>query len=161
MWSLQKGCDILAEACQLLKIKLLHVGSVGDYPLPQSKYFTHINSVDQPLLINYYKQAKIFVLPSMQEGLALVQAQAIACGLPVVCSKDTGGRDLAQFLDDKKWIIEMQETTVNCLVKCINQALLLANEQPMGLRNYSGEAITKLTWETYGKRYEFFLQSIL
>lgn len=65
-----------------------------DMQFPESANMKHIEAVDQNTLIKYYAKAKIFVLPSREEGLALVQPQAIACGLPVVCSKFTGGKDM-------------------------------------------------------------------
>ena len=36
----------------------------------------------------------VLVLPSVEEGLALVQAQAMACGCPLISSTNTGGEDL-------------------------------------------------------------------
>ena len=36
----------------------------------------------------------VLVLPSIEEGLALVQAQAMACGCPVIASPHTGSEDL-------------------------------------------------------------------
>lgn len=36
----------------------------------------------------------VMVLPSIEEGLALVQAMALACGCPVIASTHTGGEDL-------------------------------------------------------------------
>ena len=38
----------------------------------------------------------VMVLPSIEEGLALVQAQAMACGCPLISSVHTGGEDLFQ-----------------------------------------------------------------
>jgi glycosyltransferase involved in cell wall biosynthesis len=130
-------------------------------PFPENEsLFTHVNPVDETQLVRYYSQAKVFVLPSREECLALVHAQALVCGLPIVCSKDTGGRDLRNFLADKKWIIEMSEITVECLSDCIKQALKLADVQPEGKRNYAGKAIEQLTWEAYGKRYNDNLKKI-
>jgi glycosyltransferase involved in cell wall biosynthesis len=160
VWSYQKGCDLIIEVCRRLKVRFLHVGRIGDVEFPTDENFTHINAVDERQLIQYYNQAKVFVLPSRQEGLALVQVQALACGLPIVCSKDSGGRDLRNFLDDKKWIIEMPETTVECLAKCIREALALADTQPKDKRDYAGNAIKQLAWEAYGKRYSNFLHQI-
>jgi glycosyltransferase involved in cell wall biosynthesis len=161
VWSYRKGCDLLTEVClYILKKKLLHVGGIVDCPLPNHPLFTHVDTVDQPQLLDYYKQAKVFVLPSREDGFGMVLSQSLACGLPIVCSKDTGGRDLRNFLDDGKWIIEIPETTVECLAECIEKALALADTQPEGKRNYAGVAIENLTWEAYGKRYNDNLKNL-
>jgi glycosyltransferase involved in cell wall biosynthesis len=39
-------------------------------------------------------RSHVLVLPSIEEGLALVQAQAMACGCPVIGTEHTGARDL-------------------------------------------------------------------
>jgi len=36
----------------------------------------------------------VFVMASIEEGLAMVQVQALACGLPLICTTNTGGEDL-------------------------------------------------------------------
>jgi glycosyltransferase involved in cell wall biosynthesis len=41
-----------------------------------------------------YSQGSVLVLPSIEEGLALVQAQAMACGLPVIATTNTGAENL-------------------------------------------------------------------
>ena len=46
---------------------------------PEDELFTHIDAVDQKELVKYYSKARVFVIPSLSEGLAMVQAQAIAC----------------------------------------------------------------------------------
>lgn len=160
-WSLRKGCDLLIELCTKYNYSFLHVGSIVDIDFPfHLKNVIHVSSVNQKELIKYYSQAKVFVLPSREEGLAMVQAQALACGLPIVCSKDTGGRDLRNLLKDKKWIIEMQDFSVEELDKCIKEALQLSQTQT-GERNYAHDDINNLTWETYGKRYNVFLQNLI
>ena len=39
-------------------------------------------------------QLDVFVICSIEEGLAMVQTQAMACGLPLICTTNTGGDDL-------------------------------------------------------------------
>ena len=39
-------------------------------------------------------RASVLVLPSLEEGLALVQAQALACGCPVIATPNAGAEDL-------------------------------------------------------------------
>ncbi len=41
-----------------------------------------------------YKRANVFVLPSLEEGLALVQGEALASGLPLLITSNTGGEDI-------------------------------------------------------------------
>jgi glycosyltransferase involved in cell wall biosynthesis len=53
-----------------------------------------IGSVPQAELAAMMSRSHALVLPSIEEGLALVQAQALACGCPVICSTNTGGEDL-------------------------------------------------------------------
>lgn len=160
-WSYRKGCDLIVDAVKKLNIRFLHVGSLGDLEFPDEEGFTHVPPVNQWLLIDFYKKAKIFVLASKDEGFGMVLSQAVACGLPVVCARNTGGPDLKSFLGDKKWIVEMPEYSVDCLADCIQKALLLANSQPEGeQRNYAGEAIQHLTWEAYGKRYNENIERI-
>lgn len=41
-----------------------------------------------------YKNASVFVLPSLEEGLALVQGEALSFGVPLIITTNTGGDDL-------------------------------------------------------------------
>jgi len=45
-------------------------------------------------LAEYLSRCDVLVLPSIEEGLALVMAQAMACGLPVIATTNTGAEDL-------------------------------------------------------------------
>ncbi|EJL65380.1 glycosyltransferase family 4 protein [Flavobacterium sp. CF136] len=159
-WSYRKGCDLLIEYFKNSELTFLHVGSIVDLSFPDFDNMTHVDSVDQKKLLEYYKKAKIFILVSREEGLAMVQSQALACGLPIVCTKDTGGRDLRGFLQDKKWIIELQNFTIQDLDSSIKEALVLAQTQ-MGLRSYSTNVSDSLNWNAYGGRYNKNLEKIL
>jgi glycosyltransferase involved in cell wall biosynthesis len=48
----------------------------------------------QDRLATIMSSSHVMVLPSVEEGLALVQAQAMACGCPLISSTNTGGEDL-------------------------------------------------------------------
>lgn len=45
-------------------------------------------------LKNQYLNANVFVLPSLEEGLALVQGEALSFGTPLLITTNTGGDDL-------------------------------------------------------------------
>lgn len=156
-WSYQKGCDLIRECIIDLNLKLLHVGTLVDVPFKEDEHFHHHDPVNQPELVNYYNLAKVFILPSRQEGLAMVQAQAIACNLPIIGSKDSGAEDLKQFVDEPKYIIVLQEFCKKSLKHAIVEALEI--QKTLGHKQYAGGAIKQLTWEAYGKRYSQFIKS--
>lgn len=45
-------------------------------------------------LKNQYRRASVFVLPSLEEGLALVQGEALSFGVPLLITSNTGGDDI-------------------------------------------------------------------
>jgi glycosyltransferase involved in cell wall biosynthesis len=51
----------------------------------------------QSELVAHYGQAHCFVIASIEEGMAMVQMQALACGLPLICTPHTGGEDLLRL----------------------------------------------------------------
>ena len=153
-WSLRKGCDLLWQACARSgRWKLLHVGTIADAPLPDSPLFEHREPVPQWELAKRFAEADVFVLASREEGLSLVQAQALACGLPVVCTDRTGGADLRDHVDDPRWIIEVPHDDVDALGSAVERAISLAATQS-GLRDILGAARDRLGWPAYGARYD-------
>lgn len=156
-WSKRKGVDMAVEACKSLGLSFLHVGSVVGMPFPQDEQFHHIDPVEEKELIKYYSQAKVFLFPSYEDGFGLVLIQALACGLPIVCSPNTGGLTLKSMISDKKWIVEMKEVSVSALEEAIKEALKLSATQH-GERSYAKDDLDIFSWEAYGKRYNDFLK---
>ena len=97
-WSYRKGVDILTAAIEGIDgVRLVHVGSISDVPFPKDHRFVHYQPVPQWELNKFYAGAHVFVLASREEGLAVVQCQALASGLRLVCTDRTGGADLARL----------------------------------------------------------------
>ena len=152
-WSLRKGCDLLWEACRRANSwRLVHVGAVLDAPLPNSPLFEHHEPVSQEKLAAAYGKANIFIHASREEGLSLVQAQALACGLPLVCTDRTGGEDLRDMLDDPSWITVVPHDDPAALDEGIARAFGIAGRQS-GLRDILGGSRAQFSWRAYGKRY--------
>jgi starch synthase len=152
-WSLRKGCDILVDAWRRINgARLLHVGSVEDAPLPSEHGFEHHAPVDQNQLSRFYARGHVFALASREDGLALVQAQALASGLRLVCTDRTGGEDLRYFLDDPDLISIVPSSDATALSSALARALESAR-LVRGLRDLLGRARDKLSWHAYGERY--------
>ena len=154
-WSYQKGCDLLVEAWQQLEgVRLLHVGFLGDVAVPIGPGFTHIDPVPQKMLTQYYGRAHVMALASRQEGLSLVQAQALASGLRLVCSKRTGGEDLATLLGVEDAIEVVPVDDVDALRLAITRALARVSLSAGAPRSLvPRENLELLSWQAYGKRY--------
>jgi len=102
--SFRKGLHYLLQAVHELKLRNLEVciiaARIADEMKPaMAQYrgsYRHIGGVPFLDLHRYYSQGSVFVLPSIEEGMALVLLQAMACGLPVICTPNTGGEDVVR-----------------------------------------------------------------
>ncbi len=154
--TIRKGVHYLLQAFSELNLsnsELLLVGSFNEEIRPFfKKYegkFKWIGHKPQKELYKYYSQGSIFVMPSIEEGLAMVQLQAMACGLPLVCTTNTGGEDLIR--EGKEGFV-LPIRNVEALKEKIlyfykNQDIAFEMGQMAKRRiqeNY--------TWEHYGKR---------
>lgn len=157
-WGMRKGSKLIVEAFTNTNIRVLHVGAILDLPFPNEFNFVHVDPVTEDLLVNYYKKAKIFIFPSYDDGFGLVLCQAVACGLPIVCSPNTGGPTLKEMIEDKDNICIMKDITSQSLFEEVKH--LLANCKQNGVRNYVGDKMNRFTWEAYGQRYNSFLKKI-
>ncbi len=102
--SLRKGVQYLLQAFYELNLpdaELWLVGSVDSEINPfLAKYESDkiILKGQQPQnqLRWFYSQCSVFCIASIEEGLAMVQPQAMACGLPVIHTTNTGGEDIVR-----------------------------------------------------------------
>ena len=162
-WWKHKGCDMLAEACiNRLGVKLLHVGSIVDCELPNSPLFTHIDFVAEQDLPSYYARAKVFAMPSLDEGYGLVLLQAATCGLPLVGSSRTGTPDTAILLGNAQDCITIDEPlSVDTIAEAIRKGLEIAEKMPEGKRTPYGDQIKNISWKAYGDRWYDILKELV
>jgi glycosyltransferase involved in cell wall biosynthesis len=152
-WCYRKGCDQLLAAWRLLPgVRLLHVGAVGDLALPSDPGFLHVDPVPQWQLSNFYAQAHVFALPSREEGLAVVQAQALASGLHLVCSGFSGGEDYSGLFPGSNRIRVCSMDAPQELAHLLQLSLADAQLET-GVRESSAQMRAHLSWSAYGKRY--------
>ena len=93
---LRKGIQYLAEAAKLLqknKVEFLLAGPIGISQSALNALPSNIKPlgrVTRDLLSNVYRQAHVFVLPTISDGFAVTQLEAMAHGLPVVTTPNCG-----------------------------------------------------------------------
>ena len=104
--SLRKGTPYLLEAFRLVRRKISNarllltrvvqddvkpvLARYQDLPVEWSPPLPHL------LLADRLRRADIFILPSLEEGLARTACEALACGLPAILTPNTGANDFIQ-----------------------------------------------------------------
>ncbi|MFT3735911.1 MAG: glycosyltransferase family 4 protein [Rhodocyclaceae bacterium] len=102
--SLRKGVQYLVQAWRQLQHPRKSLTFVGS-PAPELIALLRqrglwpeearvLGHMPQSQLKEVMSRSHVMVLPSIEEGLALVQAQSMACGCPVIATTHTGSEDL-------------------------------------------------------------------
>jgi len=96
----RKGLADVFAAMKLLKrhdVELIVMGSpIAPMEFYRSQYrdFTYMSTRPHDEVLKLMQSCDVLVLPSIAEGRALVQQEAMANGLPLIVTENTGGEDL-------------------------------------------------------------------
>ncbi|MBP7274655.1 MAG: glycosyltransferase family 4 protein [Kiritimatiellae bacterium] len=107
--------------------------------------------VDGPRLLEAYRQAHVFVLPSLYEGFGLPILEAMACGTPVVCS---GVSSLPEVAGDAALMVDPRDPAAlaGALTSVLTDPALAARLRTAGLeraRKFSWNQAARTTWSVY------------
>lgn len=165
--SFRKGAQYLLQAFYELDLpnsELWHLGTVTEEIQPlvekfQSEKIKYLGHKPQNDLHKYYSQGSVFVIMSIEEGLALVQPQAMACGLPLICTTNTGGEDLITSDGEEGFVINIRD------LEALKEKLLYLYQNPKVCLQMGQKAKLKVsagfTWDDYGNRYVEILNKIV
>jgi glycosyltransferase involved in cell wall biosynthesis len=97
-----------------------------------------------------YSSSHVFLIASLEEGLAMVQGESLACGCPVIASENTGAQDL--FSDGVEGFIVPIRS-----VQAIHEKLQLLADNEILRKQMSDAALIKVKelggWDTYGQNW--------
>jgi len=117
----------------------------------------YLGPIPNAQLSHYYNQASVFVLPSIQEGFGMVIGEAMACGCPVIASKNTGASELITDGDDG-FIVPIRRPDLIAL-----RLQQLADEPQFADRMGRAAAARVLMlrgWNQYGERWASLLSKL-
>jgi glycosyltransferase involved in cell wall biosynthesis len=117
-----------------------------------------MGALPQVKLKEHLSRSHLFVLPSVEEGLALVQAQAMACACPLLCSENTGGGDLITS-GVEGFVVPIRDA--NAMADRMQQ---LADD-PQQREKMSQAALFRVKslggWDDYGRAYKRVLNDLI
>ncbi|TWR25386.1 glycosyltransferase family 4 protein [Mucilaginibacter achroorhodeus] len=160
----RKGLIYLFKALELIHktqpLKCLLIGTVEESFRPifdiYKHLFTYVGRVEQKELSKYYNSASAFVFPSLDEGMALVQLEAMACGLPLICTTNSGGDSIVQEGSDG-FVVPIRDHIL------LAEKISFLYKNPEVLKDMSAKAVLKakkFTWDAYGDKLCSFINQL-
>jgi glycosyltransferase involved in cell wall biosynthesis len=148
---------------RLKDAELWLIGSITAEIKPFLRQFSspaivHKGPFPEPDLYKYYSQGSVFCLASIEEGFGMVAIQAMACGLPVICTTNAGAADIIRE-GQNGFILPIRD------VEAIKEKLLYFYENPKAGRDM-GESARQgvqagFSWSDYGHKMIAAYQKIL
>ncbi len=163
--SLRKGIPYLLHAFAAVRHPRKHmtlVGSVLDdvrglLPGLPTDDVSFVGSLAQTELAARMARSHVLALASVEEGLALVQGQAMACGCPVVSTRASGAEDL--FSDGVEGFIVPERDTAS-----LAEALQRLADDPALRAQMSSAALGRVHvlggWDRYGQMWDDLLHGL-
>jgi alpha-maltose-1-phosphate synthase len=159
----RKGVHYLLQAWRELQLpdsELLLVG-INDFPKEWLNQYMdiirYLKSVPHSSLNQYYSAASVLVFPSLVEGLALVQLEAMACGIPIITTPNAGGSDIVTD-GVEGFVVPIRD------VAALKEKLEWCYRHPQALAEMGIAARQKaeqLTWKQYRQKLASKVQELM
>lgn len=161
---LRKGIAYLLDASRRLGAnthELWLVGGIEQESLPLFRdlpgHIKVLGRKNHSEIRELYKRAQVYVLPSLEEGLARSILEAMAAGLPVIATQETGITDIMVDQQDG-WLVPARNA--DALTSAMRDAI--TNSETVQERGQSAaNRVAPFTWEAYGERAAKFLRTFI
>ena len=102
-----------------------------------------------------YKASDICCLPSFHEGLPVALMEAMACGLPVLCSRIRGNDDLINSYGGFGFSPDNVDECKQAIEKILNSDMVsLGINNQRNIKKYSNEKVIAIMKKIYGIKYK-------
>lgn len=152
---LRKGVQYLLEGMRQLELpgsEILLFGGISDkLKGVLEKYrghYRYVGKIAHTDLYRYYSQGSVFVAPSVEDGWGLVVNEAMACGLPVICSANTGASDMIRE-GEEGFVVPARD------VEALKEKIVYLYEHEQERQAMARSALDRIkefTWDKYGER---------
>lgn len=165
----RKRVDILIEALFRMRTRYpVRVKIVGDGPERRSleslavkhnllSIIQFTGSVSYEKLVEFYREADVFVHCSEAEGMPLVVLEAMACGLPIVATKVQGVENLVET-GKNGYLFE--QGNVDALVRYLTKIINKKNQR-LSMGHQSVQMAQSYDWSAIAQRYLDLYQQII
>ena len=160
----RKGAIDILEAFQKFdhpNKKLTIIGSISkeakkifkNYDMSNIKLMGRIRN---HLLVEYYQRSNVLLIPSIEEGSAIVILEALACGCPVIVTPNAGSEHIKDGFNGFIVPIHSPEKICECLYK-ISDTVGMKDQ----LEVNCVETINEINgWDHYAKQWDHLIKSI-
>jgi len=156
----RKGLPVLLEAWRQLGAVTAELWLVGPGAIPareQQKLPETVKILGKKTgqeVAALMRQAAVFVFPSFFEGLAQVQVEALASGLPVIATHEAGAADIV-IDGENGFLVPAGDAT-----RLATRMRQLAIDAPLRLKMQKAAAASReqLGWNVYGQRWSKVLR---
>jgi len=152
--SQRKGLADLFAAMKLLNRSDIELVLMGSLAAPMNFYrnqfagFVYEPPRPHPAVLDLMSTCDFLVLPSIVEGRALVQQEALSCGLPLLITAHTGGADLIE--EEKTGFL----VPIRAPEAIAEKITWFADHRPLlsKMRKASQEKAAEYSWEKYAEK---------
>lgn len=150
----RKGLADLFAAMKMVDATMVELVLMGSPVLPMTFYrkefphFVHEAPRPHAAVLDLMRTCDVFVLPSIVEGRALVQQEAMACGLPLIVTRNAGGEDL--IVEGETGFL-VPPGSPEAIAEKIEWFAANRRQLP-AMRAAARAKAAELTWAAYGER---------
>jgi glycosyltransferase involved in cell wall biosynthesis len=159
----RKGIGYLLEAFRQLDASGAQLYIAGAFKGDPGEYdayrpwFKYLGYLPTTQIQEVYRQSDVFVFPSLWEGFSLVVPEAMACGLPVICSDHAGSSDIIEE-GVEGFVIPAGD------LEALKEKILFFTEHPeqiAGMGRNARKKAEQYSWERYEQRVTEVMRAIV